>query len=499
VIDLRRINTTIVSLIALSLLYSFFYLAHSALPGNNQTYPLGWWGWFDQSMYLRAARAFAAFDVNPDLHWYPPGFALLGAPFTQSLPGNPYFFVDLACLGAAFLGFAATARRLGVSGAWALALFLLPLTDRRLIDAWVVPWSTSPVAALLWIMLAVIGSQIAAQGPTPWRCALVGAMAALVVVFRPTDATAAFICAGVAALFDITHRRPRLLGTAAIAAGGAAVLAGAALLHWRIYGWHLSPYLAHSGDLGFYFGDLGFKLFTLLVDPQPWFGVAPDGLHQGLLMRAPWLALGFAGIVPAVMAARGGMKWLVIAMAGAILANAICYIAYTDFLPTGVWRYGNIHYLKWAYPGMALFGFVVLRELATGRRRVAGACLAGVALLGCMRLMPAPVPDGAAYRMAELGGPTGRWEDSYFNLPTLHDQLGPLPNLRAVRAVPMSGGIRVWAIRRDMAGPLAWAPEAGEGIGQIRAQRQYRAALGFGWPCFLVPRSCRPGSPIPPS
>ena len=56
-----------------ALLLSFFYVAdylgYAALPGNNPNYPLGWWGWWDQSKFLRSTRAQARLDFSPTQHW----------------------------------------------------------------------------------------------------------------------------------------------------------------------------------------------------------------------------------------------------------------------------------------------------------------------------------------------------------------------------------------------------------------------------------------------
>ncbi len=474
----------------LALVYSYGYFVNPALPGNRPAYPLGWWGWFDQSMYLRAAKAFASFDLDPSKHWYPAGFALLGAPFTRTMPGHPYFFVDLACFGAAFLGFAAFARRFGVGKYGALALFLLPLADKRLLESWVVPWSSTPTAALLWVLLATVAAHVLTERFQLWRAAAVGVTAALTLVFRPTEAIAAGIILGCAALFDLLHRRPRLAGPMAMAIGGTLVVGCYAALYLGIYGWHESGYLAQSRFLGFYYGNLGFKAFILLLDPQPWFGVAPDHWHEGLFQHAPWLVLGLGGMATGWFCVAQRHRWLLAALVGAIFCSTVNYLAYVDLLATGIWRYGNVHYLKWAYPGMALLGWLLVRELAFGRRRVAAIGLAGALALCSLRIVPQRVTGDEPYRMAELAGPRHEWTQAYFELPFMQDKLGSLQQMLAIRAMPLSNGIRVWAIRRDFEGPLTWAPGSGEGLGAITGQQRFRAAAGFGWPCFLLPRAC---------
>lgn len=475
----------------LAVVYANGYLTHSAVPGNNPIYPLGWWGWFDQSMYLRATRAFASFDMDAAKHWYPPGYALLGAPFSRTMPGHPFFFVDLACFGAAYLGFASFAGRFGVGRIWAVALFLLPVIDRRLVDAWVVPWTSTPTAALQWGLLALVAAHIMTERFSLWRALGIGALTGLVIVFRPTDIIAAGVAGGCAALFDVIHRR-KWVGIAGMAGAGAVVLAAYLALYLRIYGPHVSGYLENSQKLGFFYDTLGFKAFTLLIDPRAWFGVDPDRWHEGLFQRAPWLVFGVAGFLVAWFTVAPRLRWLLAALIVGIVASTVNYLAYIDLLATGIWRYGNVHYLKWAYPGMSLLGFLTLREIVVGRRRLAIAGCAAALLLCCLRIVPRPAADGEPYRMALLAGPSAGWVQAYFELPLLHADRGPLPTTEAARAFPLDGGIRVLAIRRDFQGPLAWAQ--GDGLGAITGQRHFKAVVEFGVPCFILSRFCPKGT-----
>jgi hypothetical protein len=259
---------------------------------------------------------------------------------------------------------------------------------------------------------------------------------------------------------------------------------------------HLSTYLAHSQKLGFYYDTLGYKAYTLLIDPRAWFGIDPDHWHEGLFQRAPWLVFGLAGILASWFFVAPRLRWLLAALVGAIVLSTANYLAYIDLLATGIWRYGNVHYLKWAYPGMALLGFVVLRELVVGRRKLAVAALVAAFLLCCVRVVPRLAADGETYRMALLAGPKAGWAEAYFELPLLHDALGPLPNVEASRAFPLSNGIRVHSIRRDLKGPLAW--EVGDGLGAITSQTHYRSVVEFGLPCFIFLRQCQSGTMVSP-
>ena len=56
------------------------YWTYPAVPFHDPT--RGWEGWWDQSQYLKSARALAAFDLSAPMHWYPIGYSLLVAPFS---------------------------------------------------------------------------------------------------------------------------------------------------------------------------------------------------------------------------------------------------------------------------------------------------------------------------------------------------------------------------------------------------------------------------------
>jgi hypothetical protein len=69
-------------------LTAVFLIAHShytGLPAAGAETG-GWRGWADQSRYIEAARAWAAWDLTPARHWYPPGYPLMGAPFLRITP-----------------------------------------------------------------------------------------------------------------------------------------------------------------------------------------------------------------------------------------------------------------------------------------------------------------------------------------------------------------------------------------------------------------------------
>src|SRR5690349_18806700 len=100
---------------ALLALYAAYYFADAAAPGNWTDYPLGWWGWWDQSQYLASTRNLLNGNLTPEGHWYPLGYSILAAPFVAVWPMHGFFFLDLGCLLVTYAGFLAFMQRIGIS------------------------------------------------------------------------------------------------------------------------------------------------------------------------------------------------------------------------------------------------------------------------------------------------------------------------------------------------------------------------------------------------
>ncbi len=482
--------------VVLALFYTAHYLKHPALPGN--IYPLGWWGWFDQSKTLESAQALARFDFNPAHHWYPLGYSLLGAPFTLKLRMHPFFFVDLGCLLLAFAGFTTVARRVGFSSLWAVLIFLFATVgDGFLFSQWVIPWNTTPVAACLWLLLAAVAGVLdgSLRPVLPARFAI-GWLAGLVPLFRPTETLLVLPCLGAVLLHDARVRRLAVRPWIVTIAAGLLPILFCAVLHLRIYGPHPSEYMLNSRGIGFTLHDLGWKAYVILLDPRPWF---LDG--AGLLMRTPWLALGIAGLLPALL--RGRFSALLAVM---LVLHGALYLAYVDLLPVGLWRYNNVHYWTWAFPAYALLAVMLLRDLARpvvrSQRLIAVASLAGTAVLACLHLDPAPAEAGQPAKMLTFAGPDDGFAPLYFGALTVRDVSGELDNIRDMRAFPVPSGMRVIALARDFEGNERWeAGHAPPGAIALAPARRWVVGVRLGRPCWLPGLRCAAAGPndqLPP-
>ena len=462
-------NTPGAGAMLLILLYTTSYFGDPGLPGANPSEPLGWWGWFDQGQYLRSARAFARLDLSADAHWYPPGYALMGAPFVRWSPAHPFVLVNVACLLACFAGYLSFARRAGVESRAAAPLFVacVGLTP-GMMRQWTVPWNTSPAAALTWLLLAAVAAHREGTRRPGLSAFAVGALAAAIPLCRPSDAVVAGLCV-LAGGTTRTWRRD--IGW--IGLGAAGPLLSYAVLHGLIYGPAPSAYMIVSGEIGFSLHAWGWKAVTLLLDPAPWY--AEGG---GLLQRAPYLALVPAGMAFAAFRPSreaGPLRLL----AAAVAVHVVLYVSYVDLVPSGMWRFLNVHYFKWAIPAGGLLAWVALRE--AWRETPGRVAILGSILLTGVTLVPVPVAPDAPARMLVFSGPRPRFEDVYFAPLDLQDRLGPMRNIADMRVIPAPEGLRLLAIRRDFAG--------GERLEGWPAPLRYAAAIRFGWPGWLRHRS----------
>ncbi len=407
-----------------------------------------WWrGWADQKAYLESARAFLALDLDPARHWYPLLYPLTGAPFAGILAA-PFVPANIACFALAFLGFRKVCARLGVSGAGAVLLWLAAaLLDPRIARLWVEPWTTTLSAALIWLSLGMVADHLAGDRPTPRRAALLGALLAAIPLARPTDLAVAAIIAPFA-LWRLPLRAFITLAGAALA-----VFAAYLALHLAIYGARWSDYVLLSREYGLNFADLPWKAYVLLVDPQPWF---PG--ETGLLREMPWLLFGAAGLILGGFRLRGPARALWLCLAAAALAYCVILFAYVDLLPSGMWRFNNIHYFKWLLPLFALASLLLIRW-AHEMPRCTAAVLAALVLLSCVRPQAVLVGPAEPARALRFAAPAVPWAELYMARSGILDARGAWRNYFDYHQIPDGQETFVAvALKGRFAGEEMWMP-----------------------------------------
>ncbi|MFT8244253.1 hypothetical protein [Roseomonas sp. BN140053] len=469
----------------LCLLFVLAYAADPALPGSRADQPAGWWGWFDQAQTLRSTAALASGDLRPSEHHYFLGYSLLGVPFWLLGASDPFAAVNLLSLLAAFGGFVALARRLGLPVALSVPLFLFAAaTDATLFRQWVVPWNTTPIGGAMWLLLALGAAWL--DGVR--RPVVVGLLTAGILACRPGEAVLLLPILLTIAWTELRARRWRSFPWLAL--GGLIVALPVGVLYLLIYGPQPSNYMRISAGIGFSLHDLGWKAFVVLLDPYSWFA---DG--EGLVQRSPWMALALPGALVALL--RGPRDRM---LAATLAVHAVFYVSYVDLLPTGLWRFLNVHYWVWAIPGYALLAALLGRDLLRGPNRlrlaVAGALVVSAAVL-CLRFEPKAAGVEQPAKAVDFAGPLPPFLGTYFGVLALRDRWGTLYNNGDVRALVYPGGVRVVALRRPLVGPLEWLPDqAPPGFDPAAPQTRWVASLRWGWPRWIE-RAKPPRVPIP--
>lgn len=175
-----------------------------------------------------------------------------------------------------------------------------------------------------------------------------------------------------------------------------------------------------------------------------------------------------------------------------VVPYVVLFLSYTDLIPTGLWRYNNIHYFKWTFPGFALLGFVAVRALLLGPNRPGVAALfIAVLLLLSLRVLPVRTgPDAPAW-LVQYPGLTPGFDQTYFGAAEIRDAEGVKRNILQFRALPDSQGVRLIALQAPFVGPIAFV--AGDPLRSHpagAAPSRWAPGIGIGWPCWLPDYVC---------
>lgn len=370
--------------------------------------PVPWLGWWDQSQYLNSAIAFAHGNLSPEHHWYALGYPLLGAPFVSVLSRDPFFLVNTVSLVVFALAFLAYFRPIiGAIPATAafMAAQLLPATadapHRIDFPVWlqyVIPWNTAPVAALLMLLLVLVRGLRADESAR--RDAVLGALAAVVVTIRPSDAVALLV----AGAFYAHHRlvRHRALAHVGVALAAAAGVLGAyAALSYAIYGGLATPYHDEVRKIGASLSDLHERFYAIVIDAT----VTHEEPRAALAAMQPWL----------ILALPLSLAWLIVdvprglLVVGTALLSLLTYVAFNDFWPYALLRLSLMHYVTWTLPIFTAAGVAGALVLAGHRRwKLLTAALLFAAVLAAVRVVAVPV--AARVVVADEGDGSTRYD-----------------------------------------------------------------------------------------
>lgn len=390
-------------------LTAVFLFAHWHYPGlpTAGTETGGWRDWFDQGHYIVAARAWAAWDLTPTPHWYPPGYPLLAAPFLWITPYDRFLLPDLACLIASLWLCAALAQRMFPANRFASllgagAFIVASVGTMPGLKSWLVPWTTTPATALTFA--AFVAVLRLAECPAIGRALLAGGIIGCITLFRPGDAVPVALAAAVA-LSPLLLAMPirAAAGIAAALVLSTAMVAGiAAAIIAATSGFGPGTYYAMSARQGFELRLLPLHWVSLVIDGRPLFdGVGTDrvepGLHRGLAGVFPWIVPGIGGVVACWFG--HAEKRVHILLATWLALYLALFLSYRGLHIIGIWVFGNYHYFKATQPIFLLFALVLAARLAdrTTRWRAAATALAAIVLLFGWRASLTPMAtQGAA-------------------------------------------------------------------------------------------------------
>jgi hypothetical protein len=359
---LVRREPLLLALLAFGALF-FLYRYSVDLQRPGMLRPEGWWGYIDQSFYLKEARYLADLDAIPWQDFrYGPGYPFLAAPFAgigdEGWPfRDPFLPADAAIwlltLAAVYL----VGRRLG--GDWVgLAAGLALALATPLVLFVTIPWNTTAVlAAVDAVMLVAL-----VRRPRWWHGAVMGLAVALAFSSRYVDA----LWVALAALTVLAARRAIGLRSGAMWGAAAALVLGALptlLLQRAAFGSPFTtPYksLDNVGLAQFDLGDIPSHAAQVFLSPF-FFGAGPGVESTSLLTLMFGAVLAPVGYGIAIRRSAGARRLL---MAGFGLAALLALLFYCAFWFTTAYglQFGALHFFKPWWPLWTIGAVVAVAE-----------------------------------------------------------------------------------------------------------------------------------------
>ena len=515
-LDSSNFNSYLLQLcggILLVVTYLINYSNFVLVPGNNPTNPLGWWLWDDQREYLRAAQAFLHSDFRASEHFYPPLYSSIGSLFLTLAPSHPFFIPDLIFTLAYFFVFVALFNR--YVGVWAATVCALAgmVLYRPFRLQWVIPWTTTPGAFLSISALFLLDRYVRRRNENWWdsrasalNAAGFGLVVGLQAPNRPVDLVVlAPVAIAYATLVLVsTFRAPERKNLIAIASGLVAFVIPLIFyfgFNKISYGTLFGRYFAINEKIGFDPIVVPQQLFSHLLDSSTFFAER----------NADWLS-----VVPLALVAVAFLPLTLLAgplvmrvIAACTLIQFAIYYSDHDILPTGTFRFCNIHYFKWLVPIAICVAFYFLRQAASSvseaRRKACVVLACGIVFelaASCIVAVPqvetvshvshegteiALDLSGEKINYIDLKGVSGRWGDIYFAPRTnvILDGRFQLSAVRDYRFLPTPSGVRVLFMgaiaARTVMIHLAEGMTVPEGFADADA-RAVRVRFSFGLP-----------------
>lgn len=347
-----RLNSNIAVILFISAVcfYLARYLSYSALPEVSSKYPLGWWGWWDQSLYLRSAHALSMLDFRAESHWYPLGYPVLGAIFYKILPVHPFLLPDLLFfLGIVRLLYSIYIRFLT---RWE-SVILVALTlfvDEITMETMVVPWNTIPTHFFIYLTTSLLVFREQSTSNFVKAALVAGA------IFLCRQGDVLFVAPVFAFAAIETRDLIKILAYFSVSfLVFLPFLVITLVSNKYIFGVYLkTPYYMAATGNGFSFYNLPYKAYSLLVEAKTLYSLSTPML----LKLYPWLLLVLPGAIYAYR--KYGLK--VVGVLVSIFISYLYYFSYNDLDSQNLFLYLLMHYLAWTVPLLALFAYLTVRS-----------------------------------------------------------------------------------------------------------------------------------------
>lgn len=464
--------------ILLAVTYVAEYLTYGPVPGNNIDWPLGWWGWADQGLYLRSSVALSNSDFSSSEHFYMPLYPFIGSLLINITPNHSYLLPNILLISVfSAMTIKLTSRYLEP---WVVVICLVAGTFlfQPLRLQWVIPWTSTLSATLMVAALYLLDRYFSLRkaGLTSPRqfalnALLFGAALGAVAATRAVDLLIMLPVGMFYAYFAISDlfrsRELRLSGLVTIFFGAFGFCPCVMAWLWfnlEVYGDMFGgPYFSAAESFGFFPSTLHLKLYSHLLDSFSLYGEP----NQDWLSQMPFFVFALA-FVPASLLAPIPLIFKVFAIC--LFFQFGVYYSYSDILPTGTFRYNNIHYFKWLMPLLLACVVLVVRSVKENqkdhRRNAKLACaFAGLLLVGGMavkldhRVLTVGLIEESERRALislpkneiqyiDITATSDNWVDIYFAQGFKLELDGnPIRMPRDYHPFPIPGGMRIVFVR----------------------------------------------------
>ncbi|MBF0338530.1 MAG: hypothetical protein HQL05_11940 [Nitrospirae bacterium] len=327
-------------------LYLVAYFLCPSMPTMSQQ---GWWGWWDQSLYIKSIAAFARLDFAMESHFYPIGYPAMGAIFYKLMPLHPLLVPNIFFLVVIIVSLYHIYGKFIPGNESIILVFVTIFLHKIILVNLVVPWSTIPTHALTYVIiyLLLLRQYNTINVIISYVCGVI------IFLCRPSDIlfVVPFFLFSIVNVESKTEIPSRLI-TAILSF--LPLLAGVLVFNKLFYGSYvLTPYLTAVSGGGFSFSNVLYKVYMIFIESHSFSGLS----YGSLLGYFPWYVI----ILPGLLCAISRYGWKILVLVTSLLLPLLFYIPYNDCDYSTIFKYLVIHYINWTFPLWALFAWLTLR------------------------------------------------------------------------------------------------------------------------------------------